>query len=108
MTKATFYCNGEHLLGFSLVGHTTDYDSEEGRLVCSAVSSAAYLTANTITDFIGNAAEVSVSDGDLRLMLSKPYESSQAVLQGFKAHLEGLSEQYNDYIAVTMEVQHNA
>ena len=108
MTKAIFYHNGEHLLGFSLIGHTTDYDSEEGRLVCSAVSSAAYLTANTITDFIGNDAEVSVDDGNMRLKLSKPYESSQAVLQGLKLHLEGLAEQYHDYIAVNMEVQHNA
>ncbi len=90
-----------------MVGHTANADTEEGRLVCSAVSSAAYMAANTVTDVIGNKAEINVSDGRMTLRLAKPYQSSQDVLLGLKLHLEGLSEQYNDYIAVNMEVQHN-
>lgn len=108
MTKAIFYTNVDQITGFSVSGHTADSDTEEGRLVCSAVSSAVYMAANTVTDIIGNDAKVTVSDGCMRLRLAKPYESSQPVLQGLKLHLIGLSEQYNDYIAVNMEVQHNA
>lgn len=108
MTKATFYYNKDVIVGFKITGHTANSDTEEGRIICSAISSAAYMTANTVTEIIGNVADISVSDGNMSLVLSKPYESSQTVLQGLKLHFEGLSEQYNDYIAVNMEVQNNA
>ena len=108
MTRATFYFENKCIIGFSLVGHTADNDTEEGRIICSAISSAAYMAANTVTEIIGNNAEITVSDGKMNLKLSRPYESSQNVLQGLKLHLEGLAEQYHDYIAVNMEVQHNA
>ncbi len=108
MTKATFYFENESIIGFLLVGHTADYDTEEGRIICSAISSAAYMAANTVTEIIGNKADIDVSDGKMSLKLAKPYQSSQDVLQGLKLHLEGLAEQYHDYIAVNMEVQHNA
>ena len=108
MTKATFYFENESIIGFLLVGHTADNDTEEGRIICSAISSAAYMAANTVTEIIGNKAKIDVSDGKMSLKLARPYQSSQDVLQGLKFHLEGLAEQYHDYIAVNMEVQHNA
>ena len=108
MTKATFYFSGGIITGFRISGHTADSDTEEGRLICAAVSSAAYMAANTVTDVVGAPADAVVSDGEMLFTLKKSDRSSQSVLQGLKLHLESLSQQYVNYIAVNTEVQHNA
>ncbi len=49
--------------GFNLKGHSTaDAEDEIGKLVCASISSAAYLTVNTITDVIGDKAEIDLGD----------------------------------------------
>lgn len=108
MTKATFYVCGGALTGFCIDGHTADYDTEEGRLVCSAVSSAAYMAANTVTEVIGAAADAFDSDGHMTLNVGSSDGRTQAVLEGLRLHLRGLEEQYPHYIKVNLEVQPNA
>lgn len=89
-----------------MTGHcTADESDEEGRLVCSAVSSAAYMTANTITEIIGDKADIEVNDGEMILKVKKPSEKTIAVLEGFKLHIQQLEEQYKDCIKVYLEVQ---
>ena len=52
MTKVVFYGDPK-LTGFCIKGHSTNnVDDEIGRLVCAFISSAAYMTANTVTDII--------------------------------------------------------
>lgn len=89
-----------------MTGHcTADEGDEQGRLVCSAVSSAAYMTANTITEIIGDKADIEVNDGEMILKVKKPSEKTIAVLEGFKLHIQQLEEQYKDCIKVYLEVQ---
>ena len=89
-----------------MTGHcTADESDEQGRLVCSAVSSAAYMTANTITEIIGDKADIEVNDGEMILKVKKPSEKTIAVLEGFKLHIQQLEEQYKDCIKVYLEVQ---
>ena len=89
-----------------MTGHcTADSSDEQGRLVCAAVSSAAYMTANTITEIIGDKADIEVDDGKMVLLVKSPSEKTLAVLEGFKLHIQQLEEQYKDCIKVYLEVQ---
>ena len=104
MTKVVFYGNPS-LLGFCVEGHSTaDENDDMGRLVCSAVSSAAYMAANTITEIIGDEAEIAVSDAKMELMVKSPSDKTDAVLNGFKLHMEQLAAQYKKNIKISSEV----
>ena len=109
MTSAVFFKNNGLICGFSISGHTDNSGSVNARLVCSAVSSAAYMAANTITEVIGETPQIKVSDGQMSLMFKKGCSApSQAVLEGLWLHLCGLQEQYPDFIHTKMEVQQDA
>ena len=107
MTQVTFYFEDELLSGFHIVGHSTANAQDElGKIVCSAVSSAAYMTANTITEIVGARAEVLVNEarGEMTLILKDGFEGALTIMSGFMLHIEQLSNQYPDYIALTTEV----
>ena len=109
MTSAVFFKKQGLICGFSISGHTDDAGSDEARLVCSAVSSAVYMAANTITEVIGDTPQISVSDGKMSLsMASDGKQASQTVLEGLWLHLGGLQEQYPEFIHIKMEVQQDA
>ncbi|MFR2561614.1 MAG: ribosomal-processing cysteine protease Prp [Anaeromassilibacillus sp.] len=49
-------------MGFRISGHSGS--GEEGNdIICAAVSSAAYMTANTVTEIIGVEAQVAAEEG---------------------------------------------
>ena len=79
-------------------------NDENGRLVCAAVSSAVYMTVNTITDVVGDNADIIEKDGEMTVKLVSVSESSKTVLDGFKLHITQLSSQYKDCIKVISEV----
>ena len=91
--------NGE-LLGFQMTGHSGL--AEEGSdILCAAVSSAAYLVANAITDVVQVKAALSVSEGDMsRRIPEKAVFLCRTLLQGLRLHLMGLQEQYPDNIRI--------
>ena len=88
-------------LGFEISGHA-NYAESGSDIVCAAVSSAAYMTANTITDVIKAEAEVFVNgSGKMFLQVSeKDISSCVDILLGFKLHLISLEEQYPKNIIV--------
>ncbi len=92
--------------GFNLKGHSTaDANDEIGKLVCAFISSAAYLTVNTITDVIGDNPEIlEESDGKMILKLKSVSKESENLLKGFELHMLQLSEQYPDCVKVISEV----
>ena len=64
MTEVKFLADKKCLYGFIISGHSSvNCDDEEGKIVCSAVSSAAYMTANTITEIQHINADVTENDG---------------------------------------------
>ena len=103
MIRVTFFTSGETLAGYHITGHS-DYSEEGSDIVCAAVSSAVYMTANTVTDILGLNPELSVSDGDMRLVLKTAQETAKAadILSGFQLHIAQLAEQYPQYINVTI------
>lgn len=89
--------------GFHITGHS-GYSDEGTDVICSAVSSAAYMTANTLTEILGVDPEIKVKDGDmyLKIKTDEELQRSQDILRGFLLHLNALCEQYQKYIIVSI------
>ena len=100
MTEAKFWNYGFHIKGHS----TKTARDSAGRALCAAVSSAAYLAANTITDVIGDKARIEVSDGEMFFETENPSDGTVAVLKGLKLHLSELSKDYGKRLSVISEV----
>ena len=83
--------------GFEVDGHS-DYADEGSDIICASVSSAAYMTANTLTEIIGVKAEIEVEDGYMHLVVSEENETAKKLIEGFALHIGQLSEQYPDYV----------
>ncbi|MBQ3057470.1 MAG: ribosomal-processing cysteine protease Prp [Clostridia bacterium] len=106
MTSVKFLAD-KKLYGFEISGHSTvNCDDEVGKTVCAAVSSAAYMAANTITEIIGDKAKATVSDGEMYFKVKNPSDATIKVLKGLKLHLTELSMQYSNNIKI-LEVQKN-
>ncbi|MBR1812072.1 MAG: ribosomal-processing cysteine protease Prp [Clostridia bacterium] len=116
MTRAVFSVGEKGFTGFLIRGHAGDRQSARNDAVCASISSMAYLTANTVTDFFGDGAQVQISDGYFRLQLKDGFgASSSALLQSFAIHLTQLSRQYPEKLKVKIiktssisEVRNNA
>lgn len=103
MILISFFSSDSKLTGFHITGHS-DYSEEGSDIVCAAVSSAAYMTANTITEILGLEPVLEVADGDMLLRSRTLSDADKAVdiLNGFRLHTEGLQEQYPEFIHVTI------
>ncbi|MBQ8001593.1 MAG: ribosomal-processing cysteine protease Prp [Ruminococcus sp.] len=100
MTAVCFITSEELIIGFELKGHS-DYAEEGSDIVCAAVSSAAYMTANTITDILCLEAEATADDGYMMMRLSSQDAlKAQDILRGFELHMKELSQQYQNNIKV--------
>ena len=101
MTRVRFSADEKGLYGFEISGHSSeDGDDEIGKIVCAAVSSAAYMAANTVTDIIGDKAEIFVDDAVMRFYIKNPSDCTVKVLEGLRLHLTELSEQYGSNITI--------
>ena len=98
MIRAIFTVQDKLVRGFEISGHS-DFSEQGSDIVCAAVSSAAYMTANTITDVQELDCIVTVNDGFMKLKLSKAEaRSAQVILNGLLLHLNALSQEYSDFI----------
>lgn len=102
MIAAYFFTakNGD-LLGFSISGHA-EWGISGDDIVCSAVSSAAFMTVNTITDIIGVSADVTIDKTGSMILKISPNDSYRCreILLGFKLHMVILEDQYPENIKV--------
>ena len=101
MVKASF-CIREDSASFTVKGHS-GFGSEGNDIVCAAVSSAAIMTVNTITEILGISNTPKVKDGFLQFEVSGS-KAARDIIRGLKLHLEELSNDYPDYVRVTTEV----
>jgi uncharacterized protein YsxB (DUF464 family) len=63
------------------------------------------MVANTITEILKVNAEIKVNDGMMRLIVNKEQRHiTKDILLGLKLHLEGLEEQYPEFIETLTEV----
>lgn len=101
MTTVEFIYDGEDILGFEMYGHSTESAEDiEGKIVCSAVSSAAYMTVNTATEIIGADAEIEVDDAKLRFRLTSKIDAAQPLLEGLWLHISQLAKEYKDRVTL--------
>ena len=102
MTRFVLYFNKEHYDGYEVSGHSTnDANDEEGRLVCSAVSSAVIMTANTLSDVLGAEVDVKVEDGYLKVTVKNPDDKSDLIIGGLELHMNALADEYKGNIKIT-------
>lgn len=99
MIRAVFRYAGDAPRGFSLRGHAGAGVAGED-VVCAAVSSAAYMAANTVTDVVGAKATVDAGDGALTLEVFEENAGIKTVMDGFFLHMKALQEQYPERIQV--------
>ncbi len=105
MTTVSFFKENGKLTGFEIQGHSTQSQADEnGRLVCSAVSSAAYMAANTLTEVLGVQINAQVQDGFFKLLLPSPTLQAENILAGLQLHLQNLAQQYPKNININSEV----
>ncbi len=91
--------------GFSFKGHA-GYAAHGSDIVCAAISSVAYMTANTIIEIMGVEADVTVKD-DGEMTLKVPEESAEKtkeLLLGLELHINELKKQYPKNVTITTEV----
>ena len=100
MIQAVFTVESKIITGYEISGHS-DFSEQGSDIVCSAVSSAAYMTANTITEVQHLNAEITVNDGFMKLNLSQQdAKTAEVILNGFLLHLNSLKEEYKEFIKV--------
>lgn len=99
MINSEFYTADGVLNGYKITGHSES--AEHGQdVICAFVSSAALMTANTITDVCGIKAYANAYDGFMEIRILESAEKVQDILNGLKLHLTELSAQYPDNIKV--------
>ncbi len=88
--------------GFSIKGHS-GLAAHGSDILCSAVSSAAYMTANTITEVMQVNAHIEVDEkGEMILsVLEEDAVKTKDLLSGFILHITELSRQYPKNITIT-------
>ncbi|MBR5561685.1 MAG: ribosomal-processing cysteine protease Prp [Clostridia bacterium] len=99
MIRVKFLIGNKQLTGFEIKGHAMFAESGSD-VVCAAVSSAAFMAANTITEIIGAKADASAQDGMMRVILNQSDEQTETVLRGLELHLTELSKQYPENIKI--------
>jgi uncharacterized protein YsxB (DUF464 family) len=94
------------LQGFLMEGHA-GYGEAGTDIVCAAVSSAAYLTVNTLTEICHvSPLSLRVGEGEMFFRIEPKDEPiCRDLLAGLKLHLTSLEEQYPDGLRVSyMEI----
>ena len=94
MTTAKFLFSDETVISFELSGHSGA--GEEGTdIVCSAISSAVYMAANTIIEIMKLNPETVVRDGYLKVQMNlEDAHKSKVITDGLYLHLSELQSQY--------------
>ena len=104
MTKVTFYFDENVPYGFLISGHSGFAENGED-IVCASISSVSFMVANTITEILKVNAKIDVNDGRMKLIVNKEQRHiTKDILLGLKLHLEGLAEQYPEFLKTLTEV----
>jgi len=104
MVAVKLFVKDGRTAGFEVSGHA-DSASPGRDIVCAAVSSAAYMAANTVTEVMGIDAVAEARDGYMKLLLqpdigSEDFARASEILDGFALHVRSLAKQYPRNIKV--------
>ena len=99
MIKADFCRRGGEIVGFKVSGHA-GYGHAGEDIVCAAVSSACFMTANGITDCAGLVCDIQIDDdGEMKLTCFD--RGAKLLLDSLYLHLTQLAQQYQQYLIIT-------
>ena len=101
MIRAAFSIRGD-TAAFTVTGHAGAGEQGED-IICAAVSSAAYMTVNTVTEILGVDADAEDSDGYMRFR-SSGSRAAADIVKGLRLHMEQLARQYPEHVTITTEV----
>ena len=94
MTTAKFLFSDDVIVSFELSGHS-DAGEEGTDIVCSAISSAVYMAANTIIEIMKLNPKTVVRDGYLKVKMTlEDARKSKVITDGLYLHLSELQNQY--------------
>ena len=101
MIQCHFFTSERSVVGFAIAGHDTP-DNSGVSVLCAAVSSAAYLTANAVTEIGGvKPLVLETGDGLMTMRLSRNDAKTCALLlEGLRLHLEALAADHPSIITV--------
>jgi uncharacterized protein YsxB (DUF464 family) len=101
MILVEFTGAGDALSGVNLTGHA-DYADAGEDIVCAAVTSAVQMTANGITEILKIPLPLTVEENLISFTLPQEVDTTaRAFLLALRLHLEILSQQYENTIAIT-------
>ena len=92
MTTAVFSKENGLFKGFALFGHA-GRGGEGNDIVCAALSSAAYLAANTLSLDDKNA-KINIGEGKITVYIEKVSDLSEKVLTALEFQLTDIQRQY--------------
>ncbi len=105
MVEAEFLRLDGSLVGFQVSGHANSGPFGKD-IVCAAVSSATFLAANTITDYLYAPADAKDKGNKIMLVLRDPNSAmciaAKQVIASFHDHLKTMSEEYKGKIRITV------
>ena len=94
MTKAKFLFCENYVVSFELSGHSGAGECGTD-IVCSAISSAVYMAANTILEIMKIEARAEAYDGYLKVeMTPDDAKKAKVITDGLYLHLSELEGQY--------------
>ena len=88
---------------FTIKGHSGSAEAGQD-IICAAVSSAAYMAVNTITEILGVKVKADVRDGYMKIALCGESQAATDILRGLELHISELSKDYPDFIKIITEV----
>ncbi len=100
MITVKFFTERGKLQGFEVKGHSGL--AERGNdILCAAVSSACYMTVNTLTEVLKLDVNVKVNDdGYMKAVLSSATDEAENLLKGFEIHINALAKDYQKNLKV--------
>lgn len=99
MTSVIFFETDRGLTGFEISGHSGAGESGYD-IVCSAISSAAIMAANTLSEILQLDVKQKVEEGYLYIEVSQ-IPKAQDILRGLELHLKELQAQYPKNLTVS-------
>ncbi len=108
MITVKFFTKSGEIKGFEVKGHSGL--AERGNdILCAAVSSACYMTVNTLTEVLKVKAEAEVNeDGYMKVLLHNATDEAEKLLEGFSIHIRELAKDYPKNLKVIYGGAENA
>ena len=99
MITVRFLLDKNQIGGFTVSGHSL-YDDRGKDIVCAAVSSAALMTANALTEVFCEKANAECKDGFLSVTVKDCSKAGVKLLNSFRLHMTEMAKEYPQNIKI--------